>query len=136
MKFKLRLDKLFIDWQVMISLYFNLYRAVKNKVIFNYGFCFCIDYVFLFFESCQLLFDNELSDKTLILTIFILTINAFVTMEKKIQTQLWKGYDLFRLAFMFSFLIIKIMRNRRMTRKNSFLMASGFLLILKIPRRQ
>ena len=41
----------------MISLYFNLYRAVKNHGIFNYGFCFCMDYnsVSFFVESCELL---------------------------------------------------------------------------------
>ena len=47
----------------MISLYFNLYRAVKNHVIFTYGFCFCMDYnnVSYFVESYQLLFENKLS---------------------------------------------------------------------------
>ena len=46
----------------MILLYFNLYRAVKNHVIFTYGVCFCIDYnnVSFFVESYQLLFENEL----------------------------------------------------------------------------
>ena len=63
MNFKLRLDKLFIDQHVMILLYFNLYRAVENHVIFTYGVCFCMDYnnVSFFVESCQLLFENKLS---------------------------------------------------------------------------
>ena len=103
MNIKLELDKLLIDEHVLISLYFNLYRAVKNHVIFTYGFCFCMGYnnVFFFVESCQLLFENKLSDKTLILTIFILTMNAFVVCMEKIRTQLRKQYDLFRLAFIF-----------------------------------
>ena len=47
----------------MISLYFNLYQALKNHEIFTYGFCFYMDYnnVSFFVESCQLLFENKLS---------------------------------------------------------------------------
>ena len=36
---------------------------MKNYVIFNYGFCFYMDYnkVSFYVESCQLLFANKLS---------------------------------------------------------------------------
>ena len=48
----------------------------------------------------------------------------------------WKKKDLFHLEFMFPLLIVEIFRNRRKTRKISFLTASGYLPIPRIPRRQ
>ena len=47
----------------MISVYFNVYRAVKNHVLFTYVFCFCIHYnnVSFLVESCQMLFEKKIS---------------------------------------------------------------------------
>ena len=54
-------------------------------------------------------------NKSEILDFFMHYLQSYEINKKQKQKKI--RYDLFRLAFMFSFLIVKMIRNRRMTRK-------------------